>query len=195
MIDGLALSNKALTVVTLKPFHERTAPEAKAPAIIADLRRQFSQIVAANIIPFNLPPIMGLGTGSGFEYQLLDLTGGGSTTFGAVARGMMAAAIIGVFLITGLYRVYQEGREKAHKLVSKPLPETIRDEASAADGQTRAPTAAHSSGWPLQPGEQHRDDDARQSKRHSACRQRRITSQQRQEARKNRRPRRLAGKE
>ncbi len=89
MIDGLALSNKALMVVTLKPFHERTAPEAKAPAIIAELRRQFSQIAAANIIPFNLPPIMGLGTGSGFEYQLLDLTGGDIRTFGAVARGMV----------------------------------------------------------------------------------------------------------
>ncbi len=121
MIDGLALSNKALTVVTLKPFRERTATEAKAPAIIVDPRRQFSQIAAANIIPFNPPPIMGLGTGPGYGYQLLDLTCGGITTFGAVARGMMAAAIIGVFLITGLYRVFQEGREKAHKLVREAL--------------------------------------------------------------------------
>ncbi len=89
MIDGLALSNKALMIVTLKPFHERTAPEAKVQAIIASLRREFSQIAAATIIPFNLPPIIGLGTGSGFEYQLLDLTGGDIATFGAVARGMV----------------------------------------------------------------------------------------------------------
>ena len=34
------------------------------------------RIREANIIPFNVPPIIGLGTGGGFEYQLLDLQGG-----------------------------------------------------------------------------------------------------------------------
>jgi hydrophobic/amphiphilic exporter-1 (mainly G- bacteria), HAE1 family len=41
LLDGLALSNKALMVVTLKPFEERTKPQDKAQAIIATLRGQF----------------------------------------------------------------------------------------------------------------------------------------------------------
>ncbi len=41
----------------------------------------------ANIIPFNVPPIIGLGTGGGFEYQLLDLQGGDPADLAAVARG------------------------------------------------------------------------------------------------------------
>jgi HAE1 family hydrophobic/amphiphilic exporter-1 len=92
MIDGIALSNKALMVVTLKPFHERTKPEHKAQAVIASLRAQFAQVASAIVIPFNLPPIIGLGTGSGFEYQLLDNTGGDISTFGAVARGLVIGA-------------------------------------------------------------------------------------------------------
>ena len=37
-------------------------------------------------IAFNLPPIIGLGTGSGFEYQLQDLQGGSPVDLGAHAR-------------------------------------------------------------------------------------------------------------
>jgi multidrug efflux pump subunit AcrB len=92
MLDGLALSNKALIVVTLKPFEDRTKPGMKAQEIIDTMRREFMTVAAAAIIPFNLPPIIGLGTGSGFEYQLLDLTGGDITTFSAVARGLVIAA-------------------------------------------------------------------------------------------------------
>jgi HAE1 family hydrophobic/amphiphilic exporter-1 len=92
MIDGLALSNKALMVVTLKPFEDRTGHGMKAQQIIDSVRREFNSIASAIIIPFNLPPIIGLGTGSGFEYQLLDLTGGDVNTFAAVARGLVVAA-------------------------------------------------------------------------------------------------------
>jgi multidrug efflux pump subunit AcrB len=53
---------------------------------------QFRGIAAANIIPFNLPPIIGLGTGSGFEYQLQDLRGGSPVDLAAVARAMTFAA-------------------------------------------------------------------------------------------------------
>jgi multidrug efflux pump subunit AcrB len=61
----------------------------------------------------------------------------------AVFGGMMAAAIVGVFLIPGLYRVFQEGRERVHKLVGKPLPETVRDAEAAPNGEVRAPASAH----------------------------------------------------
>jgi hydrophobic/amphiphilic exporter-1 (mainly G- bacteria), HAE1 family len=43
-------------------------------------------------MPFNLPPIVGLGTGSGFEYQLLDLQGSDPTDLAAAMRGLVLAA-------------------------------------------------------------------------------------------------------
>ena len=67
--------NAALIVGRLKPFAERTSPDLKVNAVIARVAAQ-TAIPAAHVIPFNLPPIMGLGTGSGFEYQLEDQQGG-----------------------------------------------------------------------------------------------------------------------
>ncbi len=70
ILDGLSLPNKAFFVVNMKPFDERTAPSMSVFAALADLRQTFQSVAAANIFPFNLPPIMGLGTGSGFEFQI-----------------------------------------------------------------------------------------------------------------------------
>jgi len=91
-IDGLAKSNSAYLVVLLKPFEERKDPALSAGALITRLRREFAAIPTASVIPFNVPPIIGLGTGSGFEYQLQDLRGGESRDLAAVARSMMFAA-------------------------------------------------------------------------------------------------------
>ncbi len=43
-------------------------------------------------MPFNLPPIIGLGTGSGFEYQLEDLQGRPPEELAAVMRALVVAA-------------------------------------------------------------------------------------------------------
>jgi hydrophobe/amphiphile efflux-1 (HAE1) family protein len=91
-LDGLAKPNSAFLIVLLKPFEERKDPALSAPAIIRRVAGQFRGIAAANIIPFNLPPIIGLGTGSGFEYQLQDLRGGSPVDLAAVARAMTFAA-------------------------------------------------------------------------------------------------------
>ncbi len=91
-IDGLAKSNSGFFIVVLKPFEERKTAGSSVQRIIPRLRQQFAAIREANVIPFNLPPIIGLGTGSGFEYQLLDLRGGEAAELAAVARGMIFAA-------------------------------------------------------------------------------------------------------
>ncbi|MBI3435470.1 MAG: multidrug efflux RND transporter permease subunit [Proteobacteria bacterium] len=92
MIDGLVKSNSALLIVTLKPFDERKNPELSANAIIARLTRQFAPIRDAVVFAFNLPPIIGLGTGSGFEYQLQSQGGATAAEVAAVARGLVFAA-------------------------------------------------------------------------------------------------------
>ena len=53
---------------------------------------QFPAIPEAVVFAYNLPPIIGLGTGSGFEYQLLSQGGADATEIAAVARGLVFAA-------------------------------------------------------------------------------------------------------
>jgi hydrophobe/amphiphile efflux-1 (HAE1) family protein len=91
-LDGLAKSNSGFLIVLMKPFEDRKDPSLWADAIIRRLRGEFQSIASANAIPFNLPPIIGLGTGSGFEYQLVDLRGGSPVDLAAVSRSMMFAA-------------------------------------------------------------------------------------------------------
>ena len=91
-LDGLSKSNGGFAVVAMKPFEDRTDPGASVFSAITTAMREGASIRAAQIFAFNLPPIIGLGTGSGFEYQLLDLEGRPSADLAAVAGGLMVAA-------------------------------------------------------------------------------------------------------
>ena len=91
MLSGLAQSNNAFFIVTLKTFAERTAPEAKVDALLAGVIRATAS-VPAQVIPFAPPPIMGLGTGSGFEFQLQNLEGQSPAEMAAVMRALVLAA-------------------------------------------------------------------------------------------------------
>lgn len=61
MLNGLAQSNAAIIIATLRPFGERTAAGAGVNGIIAQTIAR-TNAVPARAIPFNLPPIQGLGT-------------------------------------------------------------------------------------------------------------------------------------
>ena len=76
LIDQGAQSNSAFIVARLKPFEDRTdgAGLASSPPS-AGCSAPAQAVRTANVIAFNLPPIIGLGTGGGFEYQLQDLQG------------------------------------------------------------------------------------------------------------------------
>ena len=91
-LDGLAKSNSGFAVATMLPFDERTEPGRSVQAAIAAANRQGAAIRSAQVFAFNLPPIIGLGTGSGFEYQLLDLEGRDPADLAAVAGGLTVAA-------------------------------------------------------------------------------------------------------
>ena len=92
LLDGLALPNRALVVVALKPFDERKAGNLSVFEALKTVNAAFQQIAAANVFAFNLPPIMGLGNSSGFEFQLQALAGASPTELAAVARGLMISA-------------------------------------------------------------------------------------------------------
>ena len=91
-LDALSKSNSAYFIVLLKPFAERTGEGEDVNSIIAKVRAEGAAIREANIVPFNVPPIIGLGTGGGFEYQLLDQRGADPADLAAVARGLIFAA-------------------------------------------------------------------------------------------------------
>jgi hydrophobe/amphiphile efflux-1 (HAE1) family protein len=92
LIDGLTKSNSAMLIIALNPFDQRKAAELSANGIIARLAGQFQGIQEAVAFAYNLPPIIGLGTGSGFEYQLLSQSGASPAAIAAVARATVFAA-------------------------------------------------------------------------------------------------------
>jgi hydrophobe/amphiphile efflux-1 (HAE1) family protein len=92
LLDSLNKSNSALVILLLKPFDERADPALGVNGIIQRLTSQFQGIQEAIVFAYNLPPIIGLGTGSGFEYQLQSLSGTSPAENAAVARALMFAA-------------------------------------------------------------------------------------------------------
>jgi hydrophobe/amphiphile efflux-1 (HAE1) family protein len=92
LLDGGNEPNAAFMVARMKPFADR---KAAADSVQATIRRTFgagSQIRQANVLPFNLPPIIGLSTSGGFEYELEALEGQDPAALGSVMGGLIGAA-------------------------------------------------------------------------------------------------------
>ncbi len=92
ILDGSVQSNSAFVLGRLKPFEERPTPDLKVNAVIDRIVAQTVGLPTARVMPFNLPPIIGLGTGGGFEYQLQDLQGRTPVELAAAMRGLILAA-------------------------------------------------------------------------------------------------------
>jgi hydrophobic/amphiphilic exporter-1 (mainly G- bacteria), HAE1 family len=91
-IDYVAAANQAFFVIRLKPYETRTDRAQSAGAIIARLRPQMAAIQGAVGFPFNLPPILGLGSTGGFQYALEALQGQSPSDVAAALRGLVVAA-------------------------------------------------------------------------------------------------------
>jgi hydrophobe/amphiphile efflux-1 (HAE1) family protein len=91
LIDQGAQSNAAFMVARMKPFADRTATQDSVFAAIGRTFAGTQGIRTANVFAFNIPPIIGLGTGAGFEYQLQDFQGRDPVDLGATAYGLIAA--------------------------------------------------------------------------------------------------------
>jgi hydrophobe/amphiphile efflux-1 (HAE1) family protein len=92
IIDSVNEPNTGFIVPTLKPFADRVGAANSAHALIAKLFSEGQQIRTATIIPFNLPPIIGLSTTGGFEYRLEGLEGQDPSEMNSVMQGLLAAA-------------------------------------------------------------------------------------------------------
>jgi hydrophobe/amphiphile efflux-1 (HAE1) family protein len=92
ILDNANEPNAAFMVATLKPFADRTAAADSARALIAEMFTEGRQVRTATVIPFNLPPIIGLSTTGGFEYVLEGLEGQEPAAMNSVMQGLLAAA-------------------------------------------------------------------------------------------------------
>jgi hydrophobic/amphiphilic exporter-1 (mainly G- bacteria), HAE1 family len=92
LLDGGNQPNAAFLVVRLKPFQDRLAAADGARAVIGRVFGAVSQVRTANIFPFSLPPIIGLATSGGFEYQLENLEGRDPAEMASVKDGLVVAA-------------------------------------------------------------------------------------------------------
>jgi multidrug efflux pump subunit AcrB len=105
LLDGITKSNAAFALVSMEDFAERGTEETSVFNAIDEAMRRGAAIRSAQVIAFNLPPIAGLGTGSGFELQLLDTQGRTPQELAETARGLSFAAN-GDPALSGVYSTF-----------------------------------------------------------------------------------------
>ncbi len=124
LLDNAQESNAGFMFIKLNPFADRTATSEKAQALIGRMFGAVQQVRAATVFPFNLPPIIGLSTTGGFEYQLEALEGQDSVVLGQAMNGLLGAAnsdprmsrVFSTFTATNPSLFLNIDREKAQAL-------------------------------------------------------------------------------
>ena len=92
MLSGVTNTYSGFFFVTLKPWHERKAPEEKYAAIMANLNRRMSQIPQGVAFAFSPPAIPGIGTAGGVTFILQDRSGRDIAFLWENTQRFMAAA-------------------------------------------------------------------------------------------------------
>lgn len=101
MMDSYSSPNATLGVVQLDPWEER-GPELHADVLQAKLMKEFAEKVPeAQVVVFQPPAILGIGTSGGLECQLLDRRGlGNAALFAAAEQESDMCMKSGLFAIT-----------------------------------------------------------------------------------------------
>jgi len=92
LLTGTAASNSATAVVVLKPWSDRSHAAQTVFGILARINREFAAIPSASIIPFNAPPISGIGNTAGFDMRLEAINGQSAPELAAAMRGLIFKA-------------------------------------------------------------------------------------------------------
>ena len=124
LLDNINQPNRAFLVVALKPFAERTGKGLSVFSALAELQPQFDKIASATIVAFNLPPIMGLGTSSGYEFQLNSLAGATPQELAAVAQALVIAANQNPAL-TNVYTTYGAATPQVYLNLDRERAQTL----------------------------------------------------------------------
>ena len=124
LIDGLNLPNRAMMIVSLKPYAERPGHDMSAFAVLERLNKAFQRVAVANIYAFNPPPIAGLGNSAGFEFEVQSLTGAPPEELVAVARGVINAAQTAPEL-AGVFTTYSASTPQIRLELDRDRAETL----------------------------------------------------------------------
>jgi HAE1 family hydrophobic/amphiphilic exporter-1 len=97
-----AAPNNGLIFTRLKDYDERPGAEHSLQAVLGRVRGQMMGITGANVIPFAPPAIQGLSVFGGFQYELLDQTGGDISRLDEAVGELIGAAstsdeVVGLF--------------------------------------------------------------------------------------------------
>lgn len=117
-------SNYGFAIANLNPWDERTSPATQINALINRTNMALSKIPGAIAFAFNLPPIQGLGTANGFQFEMQQTVGSSSTGLASVMERFLSIASKSPVL-SGLNTTYRANvpkvyldidREKARKM-------------------------------------------------------------------------------
>ena len=89
---GGAAPNRGMIFIRMKDHAERPGEEQSAMAVVGRLRAQLGAISGGMVVPFLPPTIWGLGALGGFQFQLLDQSGGDITQLSQTAWQLIGAA-------------------------------------------------------------------------------------------------------
>jgi hydrophobe/amphiphile efflux-1 (HAE1) family protein len=92
ILDSSQEPNSGFMFVRLKPFADRGTAATSVDALIRRVFGLGGALRSATVLAINLPPIIGLATTGGFEYQLDALEGQDPATLNSTMGGLMAAA-------------------------------------------------------------------------------------------------------
>lgn len=90
--NGGYTSNSGVVFTSFKPWGERTKAGESASEIINKVRSSFAAIPEAKVLPINAPPIQGLSSFGGFQYELQDRGNSGLETLAQVRDNMVKQA-------------------------------------------------------------------------------------------------------
>jgi HAE1 family hydrophobic/amphiphilic exporter-1 len=97
-----AAPNSGLIFTRLKDYHERQGKEHSLQAVLNRVRGPMMAIPGGLVIPFAPPGIQGLSVFGGFQYELLDQTGGdisglASATGALIGQAGQGGRVVGLF--------------------------------------------------------------------------------------------------
>ena len=97
-----AAPNNGLIFTMLKPYEERRRPDQSLSAVLNRIRGPMFGITGAIVVPFAPPAIQGLSVFGGFQFEVLDQSGGdiaglAEATAALSARGNESGQVTGLF--------------------------------------------------------------------------------------------------
>ncbi len=86
-----AAPNQGLIFTRLRSFEEREGADHSLTAVLNRIRGPLFSLPGAIVVPFAPPPIQGLSTFGGFQFKVLDKTGGPISGLESATRALVAA--------------------------------------------------------------------------------------------------------